>query len=68
MFEIKKTETKKVLLKDLSCEAGVIVDLDGNNIDLNKIALSTFNEGDLFKFQVDNKKESSSIVDDTVEE
>ena len=62
MFEKKITKTTKVTIKNLSIEDGKIVDKEGFERDLNKVILTTYNEGESFEFTVTAKTDDSEIV------
>lgn len=62
MIEIKRTTTTKVTIKNLSIEDGKIVDEEGLERDLNKVILTTYNEGESFDFAVTAKTDDSEIV------
>lgn len=62
MFEKKITKTTKVTIKGLSIEDGKIVDEEGFERDLNKVILTTYNEGESFEFTVTAKTDDSEIV------
>lgn len=62
MIEIKRTTTTKVTIKNLSIEDGKIVDEEGLERDLNKVILTTYNEGESFDFTVTAKTDDSEIV------
>lgn len=62
MFEKKITKTTKVTIKGLSIEDGKIIDEEGFERDLNKVILTTYNEGESFDFTVTAKTDDSEIV------